>query len=225
MPRACISRDGALAHACEHTALARWLQREDFFEHLRKPAKPRGGFTARSAVKALKESVQSVGHKTGLPGDLLELFRPRPGLQPGTELTKKKPKPPITGIAQLVSAMGMRGPRHALASMDLYACSSQPSLNRCPLLATCRSSTLLRQETPSMSPRHPATGRPRRAWCATVSCRCRRASTPRPWRRSASGSRSGRRRRWASHAQAMANCCQMALHAPSVHSAIVTAAQ
>lgn len=83
------------------------MQREDFFEHLRKP-KPGFG-TARSSIKALKESVNSINSKTGLPPRLLELFQPRPQLPPGTEIKKKKLKQPITGVADYVQNFAAPG--------------------------------------------------------------------------------------------------------------------
>ena len=86
------------------------LQHEDFFEHLRKPMRPKPGFgTARSSIKALKESVNSVNSKTGLPPRLLELFQPRPPLPTGTEIKKKKPSRPFTGIAEYVQNFAAPG--------------------------------------------------------------------------------------------------------------------
>jgi len=85
-------------------------EREDFFEHLRKPQRPKaGGFSSRNAVRALKESVANVGHKTGLPPRLLDLFSARPRLEPGTDLRTKKPKQPLSGIASYVDKFAAPG--------------------------------------------------------------------------------------------------------------------
>jgi hypothetical protein len=52
-------------------------------------------------VKQLKETMQSA-HKTGLPPILMDYFTPRPPLQPGVELRKKKRPVPFTGVAAFV---------------------------------------------------------------------------------------------------------------------------
>ena len=64
---------------------------------------------ARSSIKALKESVNSVNSKTGLPPRLLELFQPRPSLPTGAEIKKRKPKLPYTGLADLVQHFAAPG--------------------------------------------------------------------------------------------------------------------
>ncbi len=56
----------------------------------------------RSSIKALKESVNSVNSKTGLPPKLLELFEARPPLPTGVQHKKIRPKAPYTGIADMV---------------------------------------------------------------------------------------------------------------------------
>eukprot|EP00955_Chlamydomonas_euryale_P066565 359589-Chlamydomonas_euryale.AAC.4 len=64
---------------------------------------------SRNAVRALKESVANVGHKTGLPPRLLDLFSARPRLEPGTDLRTKKPKQPLSGIASYVDKFAAPG--------------------------------------------------------------------------------------------------------------------
>lgn len=85
-------------------------EREDFFEHLRKPLPPRrGGISRAHQTKALKAEVAAVGHRTGLPGKLLELFQPRPELKPGADVKKRPPKLPILGVAGLVERFASAG--------------------------------------------------------------------------------------------------------------------
>jgi hypothetical protein len=109
-------------------------QREDFFEHLRKPGKPKAGFVnQRSTIKALKESVNSVNSKTGLPPKLLELFQARPSVQPGAEIKKKKPKLPYTGIADLVQYFAAPGDAEY---------EPEPPSNRPPSPRSCRNPEL-----------------------------------------------------------------------------------
>ena len=61
-----------------------------------------GGFQHKSqAVKALKETMQS-GHKTGLPGTILDYFTPRDPLPKASELRTKKLPVPFSGVAQCV---------------------------------------------------------------------------------------------------------------------------
>ena len=63
----------------------------------------------RSSIKALKESVNSINSRTGLPPRLLELFQARPPLPTGTEIKRKKLKQPFTGIADYVQKFAHPG--------------------------------------------------------------------------------------------------------------------
>lgn len=64
---------------------------------------PGAGFVHKSQiVKALKETMQT-GHRTGLTPKILEFFTPRPPLQQGTPIKKKKHPVPFTGLAAYVS--------------------------------------------------------------------------------------------------------------------------
>eukprot|EP00195_Chlamydomonas_chlamydogama_P016989 CAMPEP_0202892582 /NCGR_PEP_ID=MMETSP1392-20130828/2297_1 /ASSEMBLY_ACC=CAM_ASM_000868 /TAXON_ID=225041 /ORGANISM="Chlamydomonas chlamydogama, Strain SAG 11-48b" /LENGTH=384 /DNA_ID=CAMNT_0049576591 /DNA_START=135 /DNA_END=1289 /DNA_ORIENTATION=- len=106
-------------------------EREDFFEHLRKPQRPKG-FNRQAQVKALKESVQS-GHKTGLPPKLLDLFAPRQQLQPGTAIKKRKPKLPYSGVADYVKFFANPGDQEY---------EPPPPSNRPPSPRLCRNREL-----------------------------------------------------------------------------------
>eukprot|EP00983_Pelagomonas_calceolata_P024818 781421-Pelagomonas_calceolata.AAC.1 len=102
---------------------------------------PRGGFVHKSqAVKALKETMQS-GHRTGLPGLLLEYFKPREQLPQGTELRKRKKPVPFSGVAQYVPLFA--GPQDPEEDTS----EPKPRLFRNPELnLQCRLNTETKQE-------------------------------------------------------------------------------
>lgn len=78
---------------------------------------PGGGFR-RTAVKALKESVQT-GHKTGLPGNLLILFQSRQQLPLPEPVKKKPPKLPMLGLGAYVKEFASEGdPEYAPPRAD-----------------------------------------------------------------------------------------------------------
>lgn len=103
------------------------------------------GFQHKSVgVKQLKETMQS-GHRTGLPGSILEYFAPRPMLAPGTPLVKKKQPVPFQGVAHCVPLFA--GPQDPEEVQDAGEAGKAPRLFRNPELALqCRLNTETKQE-------------------------------------------------------------------------------
>lgn len=82
-----------------------------FFEHMRPPpGGGRGRGPSRSMqTKALKAEVHAIGHRTGLPPKLLELFHPGYPIPPGAEIKKRPPKLPMLGLAKYVDKFASPG--------------------------------------------------------------------------------------------------------------------
>lgn len=66
------------------------------------------GRMRQQAVKQLKQSVQT-GHSTGLPREVLDLFKPPATLKEMPPMPKKKPKLPYTGVAHCVAEFAAPG--------------------------------------------------------------------------------------------------------------------
>lgn len=60
-------------------------------------------------TKALKAEVHAIGHRTGLPMKLLELFQPGHPIEPGTEIKRRPPKLPMQGMAKFVDKFSSPG--------------------------------------------------------------------------------------------------------------------
>ncbi len=87
-------------------------------------------------VKALKETMHSA-HRTGLTPKMLENFSPGEPLKPGVDLTIKKKKLPVSGVASYVHMFA--GPQDA---EEIREQSAQPRLFRNPeLQLQCRLNT------------------------------------------------------------------------------------
>jgi U1 small nuclear ribonucleoprotein len=101
-----------------------------------------GGFVHKShLVKQLKETMQQ-GHRTGLNQKILDYFKPRDPLQPGTELKKKKLPVPFTGLAAYVDKFA-----ESPDPEEVKDAPTKPRLFRNPELALqCRLNTETKTE-------------------------------------------------------------------------------